>query len=199
MKNLMTFKIFESEGQHGYEFDDIKKLPGYLLLLAIGYYDSSTNVMIKHMNMRLYNDELGMDDPSDNVVIYSNGCVRKISPSWTGSMPYIMKKFGGNESLTRWNDQFMYIYNWTLKQYRKKGIDSKYKGINKSDFVSGESAIKYMTGAYNKDHSLVFSMYDSLEEPAKKVFLKSIKTTQKDFEDKKKKYEFSMNIVKNWI
>jgi hypothetical protein len=199
MRNLMTFKLFESSDQHMYEFDDIKKLPGYLLLLAIGYYDSSTNVMRNHMNMRLYNDELGIDDPSNNVVVYGNGYVRKISPSWTGPMPHVMKKFDDDYGLARWNDQFMYIYDWSLKQYKKKGIASRYKEINKSDFISGESVMKYMVGSYATDPASIFPMYDSLDEPNKKKFLKSIKTTEKDFENNKRKYELSMNIVKNWL
>ncbi len=195
----MTFKIFEESSNISYSFDDIKDLPGYMLLLAVGYYDSSTNVMRNHMNMRLYNDELGINNPSDNVVIYNNGYVRKISPSWTGSIPHVMKKFDGDYGLARWNDQFMYIYDWTLKQYTKKGINSRYKEINKSDFVSGESVMKYMVKTYASDSASVFPIYDSLDEPNKKRFLEEIKTTKKDFENSKRKYELSMNIVKNWL
>lgn len=205
MRNLMTFKLFEESSNHGYSLEDIKELPGYMLLLAVGYYDSSSEVIKKHMNMRLYNDELEMDTNSDNVMVYANGYVRRISPSQfiggVGSIgkPHIMKHFDGPDTLARWNDQFMYIYDWTLKQYKKKSIDSKYKGIDKSDFTSGESAMQYMVKSYAGDPASIFNMYDSLDEPNRKKFIKGIKTSQKDFDDEKKKYEFSMNIVKNWV
>ena len=200
MRNLMTFRLFESSTGHNYTFDDIKKLPGYMLLLAVGYYETSTDVMKKHMSMRLFNDELGLSDPTDNVIAYCNGYVRKTTPTWhKDSSQRVMKKFDGPDALVRWNDQFFYIYEWTLKQYKKHGIDSKYKGTNKSDFINGESAMKYMVKSYASDPATVFNMYDSLDEPNKKKFLRDIKNTKNDFEDEKRKYEFSMNIVKNWV
>ena len=200
MRNLMTFRLFESSVGHNYTFDDIKKLPGYMLLLAVGYYETSTDVMKKHMSMRLYNDELGLSDPNDNVIAYCNGYIRKTTPTWhKDSSQRVMKKFDGDDNLKRWNDQFFYLYEWTLKQYKKKGIISDYKGVHKDDFISGESAMKYMVKSYTRDPASIFSMYDSLDEPNKKKFLQAIKSNQKDFKDEKRKYEFSMNIVKNWV
>lgn len=195
----MTFKLFESSG-HNYTLGDVKELPGYMLLLAVGYYETSTDVMKNHMNIRLYNDELGLMDPTDNVIVYANGYIRKNTPAWhRDSSQRVMKKFDGDDSLARWNDQFLYLYEWTLKQYKKKGIISDYKGVDKSDFISGESAMQYMVKSYSGDPASIFNMYDSLDEPNRKKFIKGIKTSQKDFEDEKKKYEFSMNIVKNWV
>jgi hypothetical protein len=189
MRNLMTFKIFESQGFSSYGFGDIKKLPGYLLLVSIGYYDASTNAIKNHMNMRLYNKELGLDSIDKNIMVYSNGYVRKVIPGRWDPKPYIMKKFDGENNLARWNEQFLYIYDWTQKQYEKQGINSQYKGINKSDFTSPESIIKYMIGAYSGNRSASFSIYDSLEDLDKEKFLKGIKTSKEEFEIAKEKYD----------
>lgn len=97
MKNLITFKIFESRSNYNYTLDDVRKLPSFQLLKAVGYYESSTDVMKRHMNMRLYNDTLDLSDPRDNVMVYSNGYVRKNSPATYGDPnnfnQRVMKRF----------------------------------------------------------------------------------------------------------
>ena len=206
MRNLMTFKLFEETSNHDYSLEDIKKLPGYLLLVAIGYYDTSTTVIKKHMNMRLYNDELGFTDSNDNVMIYSNGYVRKVGSSmqdWQGNAlsgrPRVMKKFDGEDNLVRWNEQFLYLYDWTQKQYKKHGIDSKFNGIDKSDFMNAGSIMKYMIGTYQKNKAPVFSIYDSLSNQDKVKFLKGIKTTREEFEAAKKKYDDVMGALSSGL
>jgi hypothetical protein len=195
----MTFKLFESNS-HDYTYEDIKQLPGFLLLTAMGYYDSSTEIIKRHMNMRLYNKELGFDEPTDNVMVYSNGYVRRVAEDrWGGGRPRRMKKFDGDDSLMRWNQQFLYIYDWTLKQYKKKGIDSKYGVIDKSEFSSNDKIIDYMIKNYSKNPGSVFLMSDLLNDEGMKDLLKGIKTDIKKFEDAKKKYKIGMNILNKWI
>lgn len=195
----MTFKIFESNF-HDYTLEDIKKLPGFLLLTAMGYYDSSTEIIKRHMNMRLYNKELGFDDPIDNVMVYSNGYVRRVTQDrWGGGRPRVMKKFDGEDTLMRWNQQFLYIYDWTLKQYKKKGINSKYGVIDKSEFTSNDKIIDYMVRNYSKNPGSIFLMSDLLNDEGMEDFLKKIKTDIKKFEDSKKKYKIGMKILNRWI
>jgi len=201
----MTFKLFESNS-HDYTYEDVKNLPGFLLLTAMGYYDSSTDVIKRHMNMRLYNKELDLDKPSNNIMVYSNGYVRRIPETrqnWQGQFlpgsPWIMKKFDGDDSLMRWNQQFLYIYDWTLKQYKKKGIDSKYGVIDKSVFSSNDKIIDYMIKNYSKNPGSVFLMSDLLNDEGMKKLLKGIKTDIKKFEDDKKKYKMGMNIFNKWL
>ena len=201
----MTFKLFESNS-HDYTYEDIKQLPGFLLLTAMGYYDSSTDVIKRHMNMRLYNKELDLDRPSNNITVYSNGLVRRIPETlraWQGQFlpgsPRIMKKFDGEDTLLRWNQQFLYIYDWTLKQYKKKGIRSIYGDIDKAQFNDNSKIADYMIKTYSKNPGSVFIMSDAIDEPTRKKFLKGIKLTNSEFEDKKEKYKKALNIFDKWL
>lgn len=199
MRNLMTFKIFESESRYNYTMDDVKELPAFQLLKAVGYYDSSTDVMKRHMSMRLYNDVLELTDPTDNVIVYSSGYVRKTTPAhWTDSSQRVMKKFPNNGSLVTWNDQFLYVYDWTLKQFKKKGID-KYSDVDKSEFSDAEAILKYMYKIFDTNKDAAYRIYDGLKDEDKSKFLKRMKLTKKDFEERKKKYELGMNIVSKWL
>ncbi len=195
----MTFRIFESYGEK-YSMDDIKELPAFKLLLAMGYYETSTPAMKKHMSVRLYNNELELDNPNDNIVVYSSGYIRRNTPTrYKPSNQSVRIKFDGDETLKRWNDQFLYVYDWTLKQYRKKGIVSKYGDIKKSEFVDSDSVIDFMVKKNAKDQTLIFSLYDSLGDDEKNKFIKKIKTTRKDFEDRIRKYRTAMNILDKWL
>lgn len=195
----MTFKIFESESRYNYTMDDVRELPAFQLLKLVGYYDSSTEIIKRHMNMRLYNKELELDDPTDNVMVYSNGYVRRITKDrWGGGRPYVMKKFDDGNTIMRWNQQFLYIYDWTLKQFKKKGID-KYSDVDKSEFSDAESILKYMYKIFDSNRDVVYRIYDGLKDEDKSKFLKRMKLTKKDFEERKKKYELGMNIVSKWL
>ena len=196
----MTFKIFEEYQQSKYSMEDIKELPAFKLLLAMGYYETSTPAMKKHMSIRLYNDELKFDNSNDNIVVYSSGYIRRNTPTWyKPSNQSVRIKFDGEETLKRWNDQFLYVYDWTLKQYKKKGIVSKYGDIKKSEFINTDSVIDFMANKNAKDPTLIFSLYDSLGDAEKSKFTKKIKTTRKDFENKMMKYRTSMNIISKWL
>lgn len=195
----MTFKIFESGSNYNYTLDDVKELPSFQLLKAVGYYDSSTDVMKRHMNMRLYNDTLDLTDPTDNVMVYSNGYVRKTSPGhWTDSSQRVMKRFPNNGDLLTWSHQFLYIYDWTLKQFKKKDID-KYSNIDKSEFSDSGTILKYLYKIFDTDKELTYRIYDGLNDSDKSKFLKKIGVDKKDFEERKKKYELGMNIVSKWL
>jgi hypothetical protein len=199
MRNLMTFKIFESESRYNYTLDDVKELPAFQLLKAVGYYDSSTDVMKRHMSMRLYNDALELTDPNDNVIVYSSGYVRKTTPAhWTASSQRVMKKFPNDGSLLTWNNQFLYVYDWTLKQFKKKGID-KYSDVDKSEFSDSEAILKYMYKIFDTNKEVAYRIYDGLKDEDKSKFLKKMKLDKEDFEERKKKYELGMNIVSKWL
>ena len=199
MRNLITFKIFESESGYNYTLDDVKELPVFQLLKAVGYYDSSTDVMKRHRSMRLYNDELELTDPNDNVIVYSNGYVRKTTPSYgNDSSQRVMKKFPNDGSLLTWNNQFLYVYDWTLKQFKKKGID-KYSDVDKSEFSDFESILKYMYRIFETNKGVVYRIYDGLKDDDKSKFLRKMKLDKKDFEERKKKYELGMNIISKWL
>jgi hypothetical protein len=205
MKNLMSFKLFESNS-HAYTYEDIKQLPGFLLLSAMGYYDSSTDVIKRHMNMRLYNKELDLDKPSNNIMVYSNGYVRRIPETltnWRGQAfpgtPRIMKKFDGENSLLRWQEQFLYIYDWTLKQYKKHSINSKYGIIDKSQFTNRDTIIDNMIENFPRNSATVYSIYDHLTEIERKKLLKGIKLTSDKFEENRGKYKMARGILNTWL
>ena len=151
------------------------------------------------MSMRLYNDVLELTDPSDNVIVYSSGYVRKTTPAhWTDSSQRVMKKFPNDGSLLTWNDQFLYVYDWTLKQFKKKGIN-KYSDVDKSEFSDAEAILKYMYKIFDTNKDVAYRIYDGLKDENKSKFLKRMKLTKKDFEERKKKYELGMNIVSKWL
>lgn len=195
--------MFESSADSDYSMDDIKKLPGFMLLLAIGYYESSTSVMKNHMTMRLYNSELSMEKPNDNVTVYSTGYVRRLSKRggpWGDTEPsiFVLKKFSPLNGMLTWNDQFLYIYEWTIKQFKKKGI-TKFNDIDTGQFINMKSIIDYMAKKNEIDKALVYKLYELLDAKGRNTFTKKIGVNRKDFEERKKKYDLGLNIVSKWL
>jgi hypothetical protein len=173
MKNLQTFALFES-ASYNYTIEDVKKLPLFNLLEKLGFYDSTSPVIWRHGNMRIYNDVLYMNDPSECITIYGNGPLRKTVKGMFGSgAPHILKNFYSNiSSLSDWNIRFAYLVSWARKRYAKQGL-----AFDLSKIPNIES---YLEAIYKEDIPIFMSIYKDLDQKSKELFLKKIGKTEDD-------------------
>ena len=184
MKNLKTFALFESSS-YNYTIDDVKKLPLFNLLGKLGFYDSTTPVIWRHGNMRIYNDVLYMRDPSESITIYRNGPIRKtVNGMFGNGAPHILKRFNSNiSSLEDWNIRFAYLFNWARKRYAKQGLS-----FDLSKIPNIES---YLESIYEEDISIFMSIYKDLDPRSKSLFLKKTGKTEDDLN--------KMNAISNRV
>lgn len=189
MKNLQTFALFESSS-YNYTIDDVKKLPLFNLLEKLGFYDSTSPVIWRHGNMRIYNDVLYMNDPSECITIYGNGPVRKTVKGMFGTgAPHILKNFNSNiSSIGDWNIRFAYLVNWARKRYAKQGL-----AFDLSKIPNIES---YLESIYKEDIPIFMSMYKDLDSRSKELFLKKIGKTEDDLNKLVALYNKATNIMK---
>ena len=174
MNNLKTFALFESS-LYNYTIDDVKKLPLFNLLEKLGFYDSTSPVIWRHGNMRIYNDVLYMNDPSDCITIYRNGPVRKTIKGMFGTgNPHILKNFNSNiSSLEDWNIRFVYLINWARKRYAKQGLPfdlSKIPNIG-----------NYLMSIYKEGIETFMDIYKNIDQKSKNEFLIKIGKNEEEF------------------
>ena len=174
MNNLKTFALFESS-LYNYTIDDVKKLPLFNLLEKLGFYDSTSPVIWRHGNMRIYNDVLYMNDPSDCITIYRNGPVRKTIKGMFGTgNPHILKNFNSNiSSLEDWNIRFVYLINWARKRYAKQGLPfdlSKIPNIG-----------NYLMSIYKEGIETFMDIYRNIDQKSKNEFLIKIGKNEEEF------------------
>ena len=189
MKNLQTFALFESSS-YNYTIDDVKKLPLFNLLEKLGFYDSTSSTIWRHGNMRIYNDVLYMNDPSECITIYGNGPVRKTVKGMFGTgAPHILKNFNSNiSSIGDWNIRFAYLVNWARKRYAKQGL-----AFDLSKIPNIES---YLESIYKEDIPIFMSIYKDLDPRSKELFLKKIGKTEDDLNKLVALYNKATNIMK---
>ena len=189
MRNLQTFALFESSS-YNYTIDDVKKLPLFNLLEKLGFYDSTSPAIWRHGNMRIYNDVLYMNDPSECVTIYGNGPVRKTIKGMFGKgAPHILKNFNSSiSSIDDWNIRFAYLINWARKRYVKQGL-----AFDLSKIPNIES---YLESIYKEDIPIFMSMYKDLDPRSKELFLKKIGKTEDDLNKLVALYNKATNIMK---
>ena len=189
MKNLQTFALFESSS-YNYTIDDVKKLPLFNLLEKLGFYDSTSSTIWRHGNMRIYNDVLYMNDPSECITIYGNGPVRKTVKGMFGTgAPHILKNFNSNiSSIGDWNIRFAYLVNWARKRYAKQGL-----AFDLSKIPNIES---YLESIYKEDIPIFMSIYKDLDPRSKELFLKKIGKTEDDLNKLVALYNRTTNIMK---
>ena len=189
MKNLKPFALFEASS-YSYTIDDVKKLPLFGLLEKLGFYDSTTDRIWKNSNMRIYNDLLYMNEPSECITIYGNGPVRKTVKGMFGTgAPHILKNFNSNiSSLTDWNVRFAYLVNWARKRYAKQGL-----AFDLSKIPNIES---YLESIYKEDIPIFMGIYKDLDQRSKELFLKKIGKTEDDLNKLVALYNKATNIMK---
>ena len=189
MKNLKPFALFEASS-YSYTIDDVKKLPLVGLLEKLGFYDSTTDRIWKNSNMRIYNDLLYMNEPSECITIYGNGPVRKTVKGMFGTgAPHILKNFNSNiSSLTDWNIRFAYLVNWARKRYAKQGL-----AFDLSKIPNIES---YLESIYKEDIPIFMGIYKDLDQRSKELFLKKIGKTEDDLNKLVALYNKATNIMK---
>jgi hypothetical protein len=189
MKNLQTFALFESSS-YNYTIDDVKRLPLFSLLEKLGFYDSTSPVIWRHGNMRIYNDVLYMNDPSECITIYGNGPVRKtVKGMFGGGAPHILKNFNSNiVSLADWNARFAYLVSWARKRYKKQGIPFDLSKIPNIE--------NYLESIYKEDIEIFMGIYKDLDLKSKESFLKKIGKTEQDLNKLVGLYNRASNIMK---
>jgi hypothetical protein len=174
MNNLKTFALFESSS-YNYTIDDVKKLPLFNLLEKLGFYDSTSPVIWRHGNMRIYNDVLYMNDPSDCITIYRNGPVRKTIKGMFGTgNPHILKNFNSNiSSLEDWNIRFVYLINWARKRYAKQGLPFDLSKISNIG--------NYLMSIYKEGIETFMDIYKNIDQKSKNEFLIKIGKNEEEF------------------
>jgi len=189
MKNIKPFALFEASS-YSYTIDDVKRLPLFGLLEKLGFYDSTTDRIWKNSNMRIYNDLLYMNEPSECITIYGNGPVRKTIKGMFGTgAPHILKNFNSNiSSLTDWNIRFAYLVNWARKRYAKQGL-----AFDLSKIPNIES---YLESIYKEDIPIFMGIYKDLDQRSKELFLKKIGKTEDDLNKLVALYNKATNIMK---
>lgn len=189
MNNLKTFALFEANS-YNYTIDAVKQLPLFKLLEKLGFYDSSSAAIWKHGNMRIYNDVLYMNDPSECVTIYGNGPVRKTVKGMFGTgAPHILKNFYSNiSSLSDWNIRFAYLVNWARKRYAKQGL-----AFDLSKIPNIEN---YLEAIYKEDIGIFMNLYKYLDSKSKESFLKKIGKTEDELNRLVALYNRTTNMIK---
>jgi hypothetical protein len=134
MKNLKTYQqLFESaKDDLGYGLDDVRKLPMYKALLALGWEDISTDRGENNMTIKLKHPKHG---DYKYLTVQANGQVRtyfrgNYYPWITYKMrPKIMRKPGDlYKNVSDWNEPLLYLLSWT---YKTMGMGLNLKGIKK--------------------------------------------------------------------
>ncbi|NCX05551.1 MAG: hypothetical protein EBW68_07200 [Actinobacteria bacterium] len=140
--------------------------------------------------MRIYNDLLYMNEPSECITIYGNGPVRKTIKGMFGTgAPHILKNFNSNiSSLADWNIRFAYLVSWTRKRYAKQGLP-----FDLSKIPNIES---YLESIYKEDIPIFMGIYKDLDQRSKELFLKKIGKTEDDLNKLVALYNKATNIMK---
>jgi hypothetical protein len=189
MNNLKTFALFEASS-YNYTIDAVKQLPLFKLLEKLGFYDASSATIWRHGNMRIYNDALYMNDPSECITIYGNGPVRKTVKGMFGTgAPHILKNFYSNiSSLSDWNIRFAYLVNWARKRYAKQGL-----AFDLSKIPNIEN---YLEAIYKEDIGIFMNLYKYLDPKSKESFLKKIGKTEDELNRLVALYNRTTNLMK---
>ena len=183
MKNIKSFSLFESNG-YSYSKDQVTSLPIFGILKSMGFEDSTTNAIWNHGNIRLYNNMLDMNDPSECITIYGNGPIRKTVSGWSGGNPHILKRFDEIQTLEDWTMRFLYILQWAKKRYKsRKGLIFDYSDTDSVDFG------KVMSDIYKQDIDIFIKIYADMKDDAKELFLKEIGQAKSEFETNLDKYQ----------
>jgi hypothetical protein len=186
MINLKSFALFESNG-YNYTLDEVKALPIFSVLESVGFYDSTTDRIWNNGNMRLYNDELDMNDPDECITIYGNGPVRKTVRSWYvkgSSSPHILKRFPSIKTLEDWNLRFFYILEWARKRYKSR----KGRAIDYATTGQDANFGNVIVDVYKSDPGSFIKVYNRLTEREREIFLGKINQTKEEFEKNISKY-----------
>ena len=183
MKNIKSFSLFESNG-YSYSKDQVTSLPIFGILKSMGFEDSTTNAIWNHGNIRLYNNMLDMNDPSECITIYGNGPIRKTVSGFSGGNPHILKSFSEIRTLEDWNERFFYILQWAKKRYKsRKGLIFDYSDKDSLNFG------KVVSDIYKQDIDIFIKIYADMKDDAKELFLKEIGQTKSEFETNLDKYQ----------
>jgi hypothetical protein len=179
MINLLKFsQLFESV-EYSYTIDDVKALPTYKILETLGFVDSTTNAIWGHGNMRLYNEELNMNDASEAITIYQNGPIRKTVAGYGGvGRPHILKTFESSiQNIGDWNSRFLYIISWAKKRFKRyKSID-----LGHFDRVPEDKLGEYLVAAYRSDIDNFIKMYALLSDTQVSIFLDELGLSASEF------------------
>jgi hypothetical protein len=192
MINIKTFALFEANN-YNYTREDIKKLPIFSILKAIGFEDSTTDRIWSHGNMRLYNKELDMNGPEECITIYGNGPIRKTVAGyinrWLGrdvpakGNPHILKRFPPINTLEDWNVRLFYILEWARKRYKsRKGMIIDLGSVGKGDLG------KFLVDLHKTDIDAFHKIYSRLPDDEKELFLREIGQKKEEFEKNLEKY-----------
>ena len=186
MKNIKSFSLFEANS-YSYSKDQVTSLPIFNILKSMGFEDSTTNAIWNHGNIRLYNDMLDMDDPSECITIYGNGPIRKtVTSGWNSDNgnQHILKRFSEIRTLEDWNERFFYILQWAKKRYKsRKGLVLDYSDKDSLNFG------KVMSDIYKQDIDAFVKIYNDMKDEAKELFFKEIGQSKSEFETNLDKYQ----------
>ena len=186
MKYISEYELFESAREDlGYTLEEVRKLPLYKALIAMGWEDISTDRGENNLTLKLRHPKHG---DYKYLTIQANGQVRTY---YRGNYyPWITYKMRRNnvrdygdlaKSPSEWNEPLMYLLMWT---YKTMGMGLNLKGLKKKIDQSKENLINGLSDDLlvdilehlfrEGDPDIFLSMYDNSDPEVKEKFAKKI-------------------------
>lgn len=180
MKYISEYELFESAREDlGYTLADVRNLPFYKALIALGWEDISTERGENNLSIKLKHPKHG---DYKYLTIQANGQVRTYYRGYV--YPWITYKMRKNKerrfddlakSPSEWNDPLMYLLMWT---YKTMGMGLNLKGFKK---VAGD---KEKTGYALSDDLLVDILEHLFKEGDPEIFLSMYDNSDAEVKEK---------------
>ncbi len=180
MKYISEYELFESAREDlGYTLADVRKLPLYKALIALGWEDISTDRGENNLTIKLKHPKHG---DYKYLTIQANGQVRTYyRGNYYPWITYKMRRKNERKfndlakTPSGWNDPLMYLLMWT---YKTMGMGLNLKGFKK---VAGD---KEKTGYALSDDLLVDILEHLFKEGDPEIFLSMYDNSDAEVKEK---------------
>lgn len=186
MKYISEYELFESAREDlGYTLADVRKLPLYKALIALGWEDISTDRGENNLSLKLRHPKHG---DYKYLTVQANGQVRTY---YRGNYyPWITYKMRRNEvrdyrelakSPSEWNEPLLYLLMWT---YKTMGMGLNLKGFKKvvgdkekaGNAIPDDILVDILEHLFKEgDPEIFLSMYDNSNDDVKEKLAKKLK------------------------
>lgn len=184
MKYISEYELFESAREDlGYTLAEVRNLPLYKALIAMGWEDISTDRGENNLTLKLRHPKHG---DYKYLTVQANGQVRTY---YRGNYyPWITYKMRRNKvtgelakSPSGWNDPLLYLLMWT---YKTMGMGLNLKGFKKvagdkekaGNAIPDDILVDILEHLFKEgDPEIFLSMYDNSNDEVKEKLAKRLK------------------------